>query len=529
MEIIVKYSSSAEEFFRQLEDAVSVNYIEDLGLGFALANIPEDSLSTLYSLPFVEDAELPKRVFTGAVTGLDSTCIRNVQSENTFGLSGSGVIVGIIDTGIDYTHPDLRKDNGDTRIIYFWDQSAQGDPPEGFVSGAEYSDTVLNAALRSDDPFSVTGIPYTDTHGTAVAGIAAGNAGAAPGADIIAVRVRPAGDDFSRSTELMRGVRYITMKAAALRKPAAINISFGMNEGSHKGDSLFEEYLTAASNVWKLSIIVPTGNEGGAGHHFSGNTGASSRREISFFTAAGLTGFYLSMWKDYADDMSAFLILPDGTKTPSATAETPVSTARSGNIRITAIYGQPTRYSVSQELFFDIRASEGFIPAGLWRLVIVSGNIANGSFDIWLPTVAEVTAGTYFADPDNFATLTIPSTSRKVICTAGYNDNIGSAADFSGFGWKSEGLPMPDLAAPCTGIIAPRAGGGYDAFTGTSFAAPFVTGAAALLMEEGIVRGNSPFMYGEKLKATLRRSARRFPGLICPSPVSGYGTLCPSP
>lgn len=527
MQVIVKYSSPAEGFFLQLEQAVSVNYTEDLGQGFAIADIPEESLSVLYSLPFVEDVELPKKVYIDAVSGLDSTCIRSIQNENTSGLTGRGVIVGIIDTGIDYTHPEFRRENGDTRILYLWDQSAQGSPPEGFVSGAEYTSSELDDALLSGDPFSVTGIPDRDGHGTAVSGIAAGNSGAAPGADIIAVKVSPAGNDFSRSAELMRAVKYITDKARLLQMPAAINISYGMNEGAHKGDSLFEEYLTAAAAVWKLSIVVPTGNEGGAGHHYSGIVNSSSRREINFFTAAGLTSFYLSLWKDFADDLSAGLILPDGERTPVIDASAEVSQFTYGDITVTVIYGQPTRYSIFQEIFFDIRAREGFIPAGLWRLIIDSGNIVNGRFDIWLPTVAEVTTGTYFADPDNFATLTIPSASAKVIRAAGYNNRIGSAAEFSGLGWDSTGLAIPDVTAPCVGITAPRTGGGYGSFTGTSFASPFVTGAAALLMEYGIVRGNSPFLYGERLKAYLHRSAVRTPGISYPNPVSGYGLLCP--
>ncbi len=525
-EVIVKYSSPAEGFFSQLGQNVSVNYAEDLGQGFALADIPEESLPVLYSLPFVEDAEIPKRVYIDAVSGLDSACIRRLQDENTFGLTGKGVIVGIIDTGVDYSHPEFRRENGETRILYFWDQGAQGSPPEGFVSGAEYSSGMLDAALLSGDPFSVTGIPDRDGHGTAVAGIAAGNTGSAPGADIIAVKVRPGGDDFSRSAELMRGIKYITDKARLLQMPAAINISYGMNEGSHRGDSLFEEYLTAAAGVWKLSLVVPTGNEGGAGHHYSGMMTASSRSDISFFTAAGLTGFYLSLWKDFADDLRVGLILPGGERTPVLDSGAEVSRFGYGDIYVTVIYGQPTRYSISQEVFFDIRAREGFIPAGLWKLVVVSGNIANGRFDVWLPTVAEVTTGTYFADPDNYATLTIPSTSGKVIRAAGYNDRIGSAAEFSGVGWNAEGLAKPDVTAPCVGITAPRAGGGYGSFTGTSFAAPFATGAAALLMEQGIVRGRSPFLYGEKLKAYLHRSAVRIQGAGYPSPVYGYGRLC---
>jgi subtilisin family serine protease len=211
--------------------------------------------------------------------------------------------------------------------------------------------------------------------------------------------------------------------------------------------------------------------------------------------------------------------------TPSAL---PAAAAPNGvSVRIADIL--PTHYNENSEFYITLRPDPAtrFVPAGLWRLRVRGDRIVEGRFDIWLPTEAEVSAETRFLRPDPDVTLTLPSTAPGVVTVGGYDSSTRVPAFFSGRGPdRNDRFPKPDLAAPAVNILSARAGGGYGAFTGTSYAAPFVTGAAALMMEWGIVRGNSPFLFGQLVKVLLQKGARREAGGTYPNNIMGYGRLC---
>lgn len=524
MEIIVKYSGDFEQFISGLED-IGVFRPVDLGQGFAVLDISADMISVLEALPLVEDIELPKSVFLNNSFTPPVSCPGLPDFRRSL-YSGAGVLVGIIDTGVDYTNREFLLPDGRTRIAAIWDQSAQGTPPPGFFEGAEYSREKIDSALLSADPFSV--IPRTDIsgHGTAVAGIAAGNTtGAAYASELIVVRVRSASGEDEKTTQLMKALRYVITKAAQLQKPAAINISYGMNQGSHRGDSLFESYISAVSREWKTTIVIPTGNEGGAGHHYEGRLSNGEELDIGFFTAKGIDSFYLSMWKNYTDIISAELFLPDGKSTGVINRYTTNTNAVADGLSVTSVFGQPSARSVFQEIFYDIRPAGGTIPQALWTLRLRAESIVDGHFDIWLPTIEQVTADTYFTDPGDTLTMTIPSTAAGIIRVAGFDSRTGAAAAFSGRGTRCPGEVLPDVSAPAVNVAAPSLSGGFDSLSGTSFASPAVTGYAAQLMQWGIVCGNSKFMYGERVKAELRLAAQRSRDINYPDPSLGYGRI----
>lgn len=530
IEVIAKFNGNIEGILKEL-GAVAEFIYEN----YAIITIDKRKLGRLNSYPQIVHLELQKKLYLNGPNNLRNSCITYVQRNNGFNLRGKGVIVAIIDSGIDYMHPDFRNSDGTSRILFIWDQTQTGSPPIGFNDGAEYNNQQINNAIQSPNPYQVVPSVDTNGHGTAVAGIAVGNGrasdgvniGVAPEADIIAVKVGYKGyESFARSTELMRALKYVIDKAKRFYKPISINMSFGMNEGSHKGDSLFETFIAEISTDWKTSISIPTGNEGAAGHHYSGKIETNQVKEIELFTGGGLDSLYLSLWKNFADSFDIELIFTDGSSSGVISIENQTKTVRRPNAEINFFYGQPTHYSQAQEIYIVANSTTAPLSEGITKIRLIAQTIVDGNFDIWLPTIEEVGEDTFFAEPSIYNTITIPSTAENVTRVAGYNDRVGNIAIFSGRGDVLPNAIIPDIAAPAVGIISTKSGGGYDSFTGTSFAAPFVTGSSALMMEWGIVNNNDPFLYGERVTAFLRKGATRRKDIEYPNASFGYGTLC---
>jgi len=537
-EVIVKYNGD----IGLVADELGVR-AEILGDSFAILTMLSERIPELHQYKEIEFIELPKSLSLSLRQGMSDACITPVHIQGIsgatggYGLRGNGVLIGIIDSGIDFTHPDFRDPDGNSRILYLWDQlggtGGIQDPPKGFYNGTEYNNHQLNEALQNPRGSTIPSLDFIG-HGTSVSGVAAGNGrssggveqGVAPEASLIVVRLGEKGrESFARTTEIMRALKYIMDRAMSLNMPVAINLSFGTNDGSHAGDSLFETYINAVAQRWRSVIVVATGNEGSARHHFGGLITANQTMDISFTVAANLRGLYLALWKDFADTLDLELISPSGQSSGRLLSTDRVRQMTLGGTDVSIFYRQPTIYSRSQEAYFQLNGNP--VMQGIWRLIVTGRSVTVGEFHIWLPTIEEVGQGTAFLTPDPGLTLTIPSTTPNVISVGGYNSVFGNAADFSGRGYTFRDIYVkPDLVAPAVNILSTRAGGGYDTFTGTSMAAPFVTGAAALMMEWGIVRGNDPFLYGQRVKAFLQKSAVKRLNITHPNPIWGYGTLC---
>ena len=530
IEVIAKFNGDITAVANSLGAEAEIVYDN-----YAIITIDKLLIGRLNSFPEVEHLELPKRLYFEVSNSLISSCIPSVQRADGFNLSGRGVIVAVIDSGIDYMHPDFQNNDGTSRILFIWDQTETGTPPVGFYSGAEYNNQQINNAILSDTPYQIVCSRDTNGHGTAVAGIAAGNGrasggtnrGVAPEADIIAVKVGYKGyESFARSTEIMRALKYVIDKARRFRKPICINMSFGMNNGSHRGDSLFETFIAEISSLWKTSIVIPTGNEGAAGHNYHGKLQTGITQEVEFFIGPGVETSYLTLWKNFADAFAVEVIFPDGVSSGVINIENQTKTVRRPGFNWTVFYGQPSHYTTEQEIYFTVTATQGPLPQGVVRVRLIPGTIVDGNYHMWLPTVEEVGTGTAFTDPNPYNTITIPATAEKIVRVAGYNSRVGNIALFSGRGELGNLASYPDIAAPAIDILTTRTGGGYDSFTGTSMAAPFVTGSAALMMQWGIINNNDTYLYGERIRAFLRLGAKRTPGVVYPNASFGYGTLC---
>lgn len=552
-EVIVKYHGNLQEL------AQLGIIVEELIAGYAILTVPESVMDSLAMIEQIEYVEKPKRLFFADIVGNSAACFApgSMISQT---LTGKGVLVAVIDSGISYWNEDFRNPDGTTRIRFLWDQ----------VLAREFDQTQINAALAAGSRQAAQQIvPSVDTtgHGTAVAGIVAGNggrggmayAGIARESELLIVRLGSSrADSFPRTTELMRALTYAVNKSVELQMPLAVNLSFGNTYGAHNGTSLVERFLDNISEVGRSVICVGSGNEGASGGHVGGsmkvtgrdtsestntvntidNTVGDNITRVELVVGVYETGLNVQLWKEYVDRYLVTLVSPAGESFQVDTDQPGKQIYRLQQTQVLLYNGEPAPYMTSQEIYFDFLPANGnrYLDQGVWTFQLRPLRTITGNYTFYLPSGTVRSANTRFVRPTPDVTLTIPSTAVKVITVGAYDPGYESYADFSGRGYlyqqqvnsrTSDTYVKPDLAAPGVGILAPNRDGGYSPVTGTSFAAPFVTGAAAVLMQWGIVNGNDPYLYGEKVKAYLRKGAKGIRGeREYPNARVGYGAIC---
>ena len=539
LELDVGYDAIEREWDLIVKYSGSLDALRELGIGvvelqneYAIVTVRENMINRLTEFPEIEFIEKPKRLFFGVENGKIASCIPPVQRP-PYNLTGKGVLVGIIDSGIDYANPVFRNADGTTRIRNLWDQSLSENPPEGYLIGTEYTSEQINEALRQPTVEARRRIvPSQDVsgHGTAVAGVAAGNSdeyrGVAYESDLIVVKLGiPKMNGFPRTTELMQAIDYVVQKALEYGQPVAINISFGNTYGSHDGNSLLEQYIQSIANRWKSVICIGTGNEGNAAGHVSGMLNEDEEVEIELAVQESETTLNVQVWKSYFDVVDVSIETPSGVRVGPIQEILGSQRFRIGETELLLYYGEPSPYTIDQEIYIDFLPRIDYVNSGVWKIILTPREIVSGNYALWLPSENVLNEGTEFLFPNVQGTLTIPSTAFRTIGVGAYNSETMTYADFSGRG--SGARIKPDLVAPGVDILAPIPGGSFGEFSGTSFATPFVTGSAALLMQWGIVQGNDPYLYGEKVKAYFQRGAREILGFdTYPNQVVGYGALC---
>ena len=535
-ELIVKYTGDIQSVAKRYGASAVVL----LG-GYAIVTLPQEHINEFADCAEVVYIEKPHRLFFSDRQALERSCVYYAWSE-PYSLSGEGVLAAVIDSGIDWKNTDFRNPDGSTRILKLWDQTVAPEssgyaPPEGYVVGTEYNRDVINLALSGDEAAlrSMNLSRDYSGHGTFVTGIAAGNGqgmagslrGVAFESELIIVKL---GDSeqgqFPRTTRLMEAVNYCIMEAQKAGKPVVINMSFGNNQGSHDGTDLLSTYLNAASDVWKNVIVCGSGNEAGNGIHASGMLSGRQTENVELAVGEYEPGFNLQLWKNYSDEYGVELIAPSGER--SGNLRTYGADRLSlDNTQVYVYYGQPTPYSRYQQLYFEFVPAGGYVTPGVWRIVMTPVRIVDGRYDLWLQESATLNEDTRFFSPSEETTLTVPSAAGKVITVGAYNSRTDAYADFSGRGYtRTNDNIKPDIVAPGVNIVSTAVNGGYTVRSGTSMAVPFVGGSAALLMQWGIVKRNDPYLYGEKVKAYLIRTARHLPGEPVPSKRTGWGALC---
>lgn len=527
-----------------LRDAVYQPVSGEIGISYVnRKDVPPMSVSSftypiipsLYGLMQIAESFDPTPLIHSGITQIQGSALA---------LTGRGVVIGFLDTGIRYEEEVFRNEDGSTRILGIWDQTIQtGQPPAGILYGTEYQREQINEALQSENPRQI--VPSYDEigHGTALASVAAGSSlrnglgflGAAPQADIVMVKLRQAKQHLREfylvdenvpayaESDVMVAIKYLESYAVSLNRPLIICMGIGTSMGDHEGHSTLATYLNQIATRRSRVVIVCGGNEGNSAHHYVG-TSIEGLREtvdnVEIRVDGTQIGFTAELWGSVPARHSIAIRSPGGEITPT------VDFREQESRRFTFIYERTTievdhilveQGSGEELIFFRFIAP----TPGIWTIqVTISESNGESSFHIWLPLTQFLQSNTYFLRPSPYITLTEPANIREVISVTTYNDVNGSFWAESGRGFTRLSRIKPDICAPgvnISTILGKR--------TGSSMAAALTAGAAALFMEWAVVRGNQTRVESRELKNYLIRGADRSPEIDYPSREWGYGKL----
>lgn len=473
---------------------------------------------------------------------LESAGIIQVQQQPNLNLKGRNVLIGFVDTGIDYTQDVFKYEDGTSKIKYIYDQSIPGNPPIGLPLGSEYTNDQINAALASDAPYEI--VPHRDTsgHGTFLASVAAGREvgdfiGAAPDSEIIMVKLKKAYpfylDRFAvpkdqenafEASSVMLGVQYIVEKSIELNLPAVICIGLGSNYDSHDGFSPLEEYLFNISNIPGFCVCTAVGNESQARHHYSqqfSQEGTPENIDIKVGENAG--DIFVVVTNRICDRFSVSLRSPTG----EIISRVP---AKAGYNFTTPLVLEPSRISI--QYYFPIEGSGDQVTLvkildatpGVWTITVYGDIIINGVINAWLPLTGFVSPNVEFLSSNPYSTIVYPSTGYSLIHCGAYNSLRDSLYPRSSWGPTRLETDSPDLLAPGfqVGGFYPT---GYGTMDGTSAAAAITSGACALMLQWAFTEGNDFGFATSLVKAYLIRGCTRSELLEYPNPQWGYGVL----
>ena len=520
IEVIIISSENPLKLKQDIE-AIGGEY-EDLGFGFGIVKLPAAKILDLAKIKEIQYIEFPKSLYISDINSNKASCINEIQ--NYENLTGNGVIVGFIDSGIDFTNRAFINEDGTTRIEYLYDLSGDG---------TVYSKETINEALKSNNPFAIVNSQDIIKHGTHVAGIACagGNTnnrvkGVAPKSSIIMVKVTRG--QYSLATQIMRGLKFIIDKSKELSMPVAVNISLSTNDGAHNGTSLLEQYISTIAKLERVTIVIAAGNDGAAAHHVQGTLENEKIEQIFFNIGEGEKSVAINIYKTLLPSITLQLIDPTGINTPEIEIVEGYTDGRIGKSRYQIYVSGPKPFDFEGEIVVGLQGGMQSLIEGKWEMIIKSTGDYGGRYDMWLPVMEGLNISTKFFEPSILNTIGIPATVSNVISVGSYNYQEDYLSPFSGKGVNSVYKAVkPDLVAPGENIfsVLPKNSSGEK--SGTSMATPQVTGSCALLLEWGILKGNDPYLYGERLKYYIVLGANRDRRDIkYPDPGWGYGKLC---
>lgn len=474
-----------------------------------------------------------------------STGVLSAQEQPVLNLRGQGVMIGFIDTGIDYQNPIFRNPDGSTRIWSIWDQTIQSDPSESVYYGTEYTREMINQALASDNPLDIVPSQDTNGHGTFMAGIAAGGAnteadfiGVAPESELVVVKLKEAKPYLKsffevhttdvpvyQGNDIMLGVKYLLQIKEARGIPMVIFIGLGSNQGTHSGYGILDSYLARSGDIPGVCMVLPAGNEANMRHHYTGTvSGLNQFDQVEIRVGENEPGFALELWAEIPETYSIAIRSPTGEQVPQIPYKLGQSTILNFVFEETVIY-------VDYQLVEGASGNQLILlrfqkpTPGIWTLQVYNTRFINGVYNMWLPITGFISPNTYFIEPNPNITVTAPSTPIGVLCFGGYNHRNGSLYLSSGRGYSTNNTVKPDLVAPAVDVYGPGLRGTYVTRTGTSVAAAHGAGVAASLLSWGTQNTPSQNYNTTEVRSFMIRGAVRSRNLIYPNREWGYGTL----
>lgn len=493
----------------------------------SVLNYPYKSIPTLYGLM--------------DTVALEESGILKLQNQPALNLKGRGVLVAVIDTGIDCTHRAFRDVSGNTRIVKIWDQSDNsGSSPEGFIYGTEYNEMDINNALKN----GVSIVDDQNGHGTFMAGVVGGSAdeesdfvGAAPECSLLIVKLKPAkrylrefyfiSEDVPtyQENDIIAGLEYAKRQARNMGMPLVVVIGLGSNRGGHIGRSVLSISVDNFTRIAGNTIVIAAGNEGDVQHHTSDVLEkVDDYKSVEISVGGDKNSFIIELWGKAPDVFSVGIVSPSGEVIPRILA-------RIGEAETVYTIFDDTvidiEYAYVEQMSGDALVIMRFIKPseGIWRLNVYGDIVVNGRFDAWLGISGFLDDNIYFLESDPDATITTPGDTYSAITVSSYSANTGAFDVSSSRGFLRNNVIKPDIAAPGVGVMGPVRGGGYVYRSGTSIAAAIVAGSVAQILEWGMIKGEYEILNNEIIKSYLIRGAKREDNVPYPSKQWGYGKL----
>ena len=508
---------------------------------------------------------VPKLYGLMDTTSFDASGITATLNQPLLNVRGQGVLIGFLDTGIDYLREDFKASGGRTRIAAVWDQTIQSvnyeedtgeaagteqydrEQVQGMVQyGTVYTREDINAALAAEregqNPYDIVPSRDENGHGTFLAGVAAASEtadyiGAAPEAEILMVKLKPAKKylrDFYllperveaySETDMMMGVRFLQQYAIREKKPLVICVGLGTASGSRTGALPFADLLHTLARQVNTVVVTCTGNEANNRTHTSGLAVSDTEpSEIEITVGADERGFVMEIWAESLDILSVAITSPSGERISRIPAR--IDTGGVYNFLLERSQVAVNYRVVESASGYEVIFMRFINPAqGIWKIHVYSLTNIVGRYNAWLPLKQFLSGDTYFLNSNPSTTLTEPGAAERVISVGAYNHITDASYAASGRGYTATGLVKPDFVAPGVDVYGVRAGGGYTTRTGTSVAAAHAAGAAALLLTWGVTDGNLPYMGTNEVKSVLIRGAKRENNTVYPNNIYGYGKM----